>query len=155
MGVGGSESVAYNLISRLILLSDPLFFFGVCSWWTCAVFGCVTSLVWTLRTVVLLCVPSLVFTLHNVVLLCIPSLCWTFRNGVLIIFQYWGCRSRQILVLLSSPSLCGQFWHTLVLMIFPSLNVRSLQALVFESFPWLIFPESGASSLHRDRKSVV
>ena len=30
--VGGVERIAYNLISRLILVSDPIFLFDVCSW---------------------------------------------------------------------------------------------------------------------------
>ena len=32
MGMGGDESIAYNLISRLILVSGPIFLLGVCSW---------------------------------------------------------------------------------------------------------------------------
>ena len=32
MGMGGGERIASNLISRLILLSDPLFLFGVRYW---------------------------------------------------------------------------------------------------------------------------
>ena len=33
------------------------------------------------------------------------------------------------------PSLYGQSWQNLVLMIYPSLNDHSLRALVFESIP--------------------
>ena len=32
MGVGRAERIYSNLISRLILVSDTIFFFGVCSW---------------------------------------------------------------------------------------------------------------------------
>ena len=32
MRVGGSDRIAYNLISRLLLVSSPLFLFGVCYW---------------------------------------------------------------------------------------------------------------------------
>ena len=32
MGVCGSERIAFNLISRLLLVRDPLFIFGVRSW---------------------------------------------------------------------------------------------------------------------------
>ena len=32
MGLVGAEMIAYNLISRLLLVSNPLFLFGVRSW---------------------------------------------------------------------------------------------------------------------------
>ena len=32
MGVGGDERIASNLISRLLLVSYPILFFGVRSW---------------------------------------------------------------------------------------------------------------------------
>ena len=32
MGVGGAERIDYNLISRLLLVSDPLLLFGFCFW---------------------------------------------------------------------------------------------------------------------------
>ena len=32
MGVGGAERIAYNLIIRLLLVSDPLLLFRVRSW---------------------------------------------------------------------------------------------------------------------------
>ena len=45
---------------------------------------------------------------------------------------------------ISSPFLDGWSWKTWVLMSFSSLNSQSLRALVFDSFPLLIFPGSGA-----------
>ena len=114
MGMGGSERIDYNLIRKLLLVSDPLLLFSVHSWWTC---------------VVLVCVPSHWFCiLRTVVLLCIPLLCWTFWNGVLMSVPSQGCWSRQILVFMSSPSLNG--W--------------SLKSLVFDYFLWLMFPPSGS-----------
>ena len=50
-------------------------------------------------------------------------------------------------MLISSPSIDGHSWKTLVLMIFLSLNDLSLQALVFESIPWLLLPGSGSVRL--------
>ena len=43
MGMGGTEGIASNLISRLLLVSDTLFLFGISSWQTCMVLVCVPS----------------------------------------------------------------------------------------------------------------
>ena len=73
MGMGRSDRIASNLISRLLLVSVTLLLLGIRSWKKCVVLVCVPSnCVWTLRTVVLVCVTSLVWTLRNVVLLCVP-----------------------------------------------------------------------------------
>ena len=43
MGVGGYESISSNLLNRLLLVSDTLILFGICSWQTCMVLVCVPS----------------------------------------------------------------------------------------------------------------
>ena len=144
MGLGGAERIASNLIRRLLLVSDIIFLFGVHYCWTCMVLMCVPSFFGTLRTMMLLYVPSLFWTLCRMVLLCVTSLLRTFLKGVLMSVPLQVCWSRQILVLMSSPSLDNRSRHTLALISFPYLNGRSLWALVFKYFSWPIFPGSGA-----------
>ena len=106
---------------------------------------CVTShWVCTLRTLVILCVPSLVWTFSNMVLLCVPSLFQNFHNRVLMSVPSQDRWSRRIWVFMSSSCIYGWSWKIFMLMIITSLNCRYLQALLFESFPWLMFPGSGA-----------
>ena len=37
MGMGGDERIASKIISMLLLVSDPLLLFGICSWRMCVV----------------------------------------------------------------------------------------------------------------------
>ena len=42
MGMGGDKRIASNIISMLLLVSDPLLLFGICSWRRCVVLVFVT-----------------------------------------------------------------------------------------------------------------
>ena len=44
IGMDGSKKIAYNLIRSLLLVSVPLFLFGVHSWKTCVVLVFVPSI---------------------------------------------------------------------------------------------------------------